>query len=112
MTRAYFFYQGDTPAGFLVEDHAGFAAAGKDIVCSSISTAVFTSINLIKSILNPTAYRMLQDEDKGLIQFEVLERHEFVNLVIINLREVLVGIADDYPKSLKVFKKPIDGRWR
>ena len=36
--------------GFRCEDHAGFARAGRDIVCAAISALVFNTINSIEQL--------------------------------------------------------------
>ncbi len=53
---------------FVFEGHSGFAAAGHDIVCASISALVFNTINSIEG-LTEAGFKSSVDEKKARIEF-------------------------------------------
>ncbi len=53
-------------AGFTCIGHAGYAAAGSDIVCASVSVLVINAINSIDSFTNDQM-NVVTNEDEGLI---------------------------------------------
>jgi uncharacterized protein YsxB (DUF464 family) len=105
MTKATFDYQNPESIRFEILGHAHFARAGQDIVCSAISTAVFTTLNLLDCILEKDQYLLNSNEQKGIIQFETKSPTEIVIKIIDNLYQVLAMIAEDYPNNLKLSKK-------
>ena len=104
MTKAIFKFRNNLFKSLEISGHSGYQDAGSDIVCSAISTAVFTSINLIDKKLGNESYHIIQKEDKGYLFFEMIENKdiEFVNLVINNLVDMLSDIEKDYKKFLQV----------
>ena len=56
--------------GFRCEDHAGFARAGRDIVCAAISALVFNTINSIEQ-LTEDDFSGTQDEKNAVITFSL-----------------------------------------
>ncbi len=75
------------------------AEYGKDIVCASVSSIIYTSINAIASI-NPK-YIDVQD-DGNVMTIEIKENDEIVLKLIANMFEMLKSVAKDYPKNLSV----------
>lgn len=75
------------------------AEYGKDIVCASVSSIIYTSINAIASI-NPK-YIDVQD-DGNVMTIEIKENDEIVLKLIANMLEMLKSVAKDYPKNLSV----------
>ena len=51
MTKAEFKFKRNVPYAFSISGHANYDEYGKDIVCSSITTAVFTTLNLLLLII-------------------------------------------------------------
>ena len=83
-----------------VKGHADYAEYGYDIVCSGITTAVFTSLGLIRKYLNENDYDY--KELDGTISLNFKETNQLVNDIIENLIEVLKNIERQYPKNLKI----------
>ena len=104
MTKAIFKISNNLFQSLEVSGHSGYQTSGSDIVCSAISTAVFTSINLIDKKCGDESYHLTQKEDQGYLFFEMINTSEieFVNLVIENLIEMLSDIEKDYNKFLQV----------
>lgn len=82
--------------------HAGSGEYGHDIVCSSISTAVIMTANLLLSIDSSNIVR--SDEDKALIELEISNnsKNDFNYLVMENLYKTLEDLQSQYPKYLKI----------
>lgn len=82
-----------------VSGHAMYSDFGKDIVCSSVSSIVITTINGIISIdKNAISYEVIKD---GLI----LEIKSFDNItlkLIDNMMELLTKLSKDYPKNIQI----------
>lgn len=107
MTKAIFNFNKLGLDSFEVSGHSGYQNAGSDIVCSSITTAVFTTINLLDKMYEKH-YTLVQNEEKGYLKctlnYEYLasERTTFLAMIIQNLIDVLNNIQLEYPKNLKV----------
>ena len=82
-----------------VSGHAMYSDFGKDIVCSSVSSIVITTINGILSIdKNAISYQYIKD---GLL----LEIKKFDNItlkLIDNMIELLTKLSKDYPKNIQI----------
>ena len=100
MTNAIFNYTNNQIQSFKIIGHADYAEYGYDIVCSGITTAVFTSLGLIKKYLNESEYDY--QELDGTIALSFKATNQIVNDIIENLIEVLKNIERQYPKNLKI----------
>ena len=100
MTKAIFNYNNNQIQSFKIIGHADYAEYGYDIVCSGITTAVFTSLGLIQKYLNKDEYDY--QELDGTISLYFNETNQIVNDIIENLVEVLKNIERQYPKNLKI----------
>ena len=81
--------------------HAGSGEYGQDIVCSSISTAVIMTANLLMSV--DSSNIVISDEDKALIELEIKDLdNDFNILVLDNLYKTLLDLQSQYPKYLKI----------
>lgn len=100
MTTAVFNYKNNQIQSFKIVGHANYAEYGYDIVCSGITTAVFTSLGLIKKYLNDVDYDY--QELDGTIYLSIKKSNQIVDDIIENLIEVLKNIECQYPKNLKI----------
>ncbi len=92
-------YEDGIIKGFKVKGHAGYDEFGKDIVCSSVSSIVITSINMALKIDE----KALKAVDKpGLIEVTILKRNDIINKVFINMKELLEELQKDYKKYVKI----------
>ncbi len=102
MTTAVFKSKNDRLYSFTVSGHANYDEYGKDIVCSSITTAVFTSLNLIDRIIKKDNYQLKTDDSIGYVDFVLVSDNVEVFTIIENLLDVLTNIQKQYPKHLKI----------
>ena len=85
----------------------GYAKSGYDIVCSGITTATYTSINLIDKI-NSECFNLTVNDDAGYLhmsldyQLLTKEEVELIQLIIRNLIDMYEEIKRNYPKYLKI----------
>lgn len=106
MTKASFIFNNDKrPYAFCISGHAEYGNYGEDIVCSSITSAVFTTLNLFDKLLEQKDYTLIQDEDTGLINFELNKIDDLSLLIIQNLLDILINIEEQYPQNLKIIIK-------
>ena len=82
-----------------IKGHSMYDIIGKDIVCSSVSSIVITTINGIISIDNEALYYDYRN-DKMLI--EIKKNDEIVIKLIDNMIDLLKSLAKDYPKNINV----------
>ena len=87
--------------------HAGYAKSGFDIVCSGITTATYTSINLIDKI-NSDCFKLDVKENAGYLHMSLdyqnlsNEQIDLIQLIIRNLIDMYEEIKRSYPKYLKI----------
>lgn len=83
----------------LIKGHALYDDFGKDIVCSSVSSIVITSLNAIISFdKDAIYYEYLND---GLLL--EIKKHDNITLTLIdNMLELLIKLSKDYPKNIQV----------
>ena len=83
--------------------HAGYAEHGSDIVCASVSTAVYMSINQI-DVFDKLDFIKYTIND-GDVYIEVVREDEIVKKVISNLIFTLRDLELQYPKYIKINEK-------
>ncbi|MBQ3001938.1 MAG: ribosomal-processing cysteine protease Prp [Bacilli bacterium] len=107
MTTVQFFKTENITKGFQASGHSGYAESGSDIVCSSITTAIFTSLNLLLRYLKKDQYSFIESD--GHLSFIIKETVDLDSVtwelsqnVFDNLYDILKNVESDYPKFLKV----------
>lgn len=83
-----------------ITGHAGFADYGNDIVCASVSSIVYTTINGIYSFSKNT---IIVEDNKDLIIKIVKNDYETITL-INNMLTLLDELSKQYPKNIKISK--------
>ena len=82
-----------------INGHAKYADFGKDIVCSSVSSIVITTINAIekfdKNYIN-------HSYNKETLSIEVINNNEITSNLINNMIDLLKELECDYPKNIKI----------
>lgn len=81
-----------------IRGHANSADYGKDIVCASVSSIVYTTINAIKK-WKDRAIEVIDNQD---MQIKILENDEITSLLINNMFDLFNDLAYQYPKNVKV----------
>jgi len=78
--------------------HANSAEYGKDIVCASTSSIIYTTLNALKRI-NPDSIDVV---DKDSMTIKVLSKDEITLSLIDNMMDLLKDLEKDYPKNINV----------
>lgn len=82
-----------------VKGHADYDEQGRDIVCSSVSSIVTTTVN---AILLFDKQNIKYKVSEGLVNIDILSSDETTKKLIDNMVNLLSELATDYPKNIKV----------
>lgn len=82
-----------------VDGHAGYAEAGKDIVCAAVSVLTST---LIMSLEEFTADRIIHVMHDGYVNIEIKNLSEQSKLLVDSFFIGICGIANEYPEYLTI----------
>ncbi len=83
--------------------HANYANHGNDIVCSSVSTALVMTANLIERL--NLSYNIIEliCED-GNFKLVIKLENDLVKTILLNLEETLKELEIQFPKHIKIRK--------
>lgn len=105
MTTATFNYNAnDQFISFVISGHSGYDKKGRDIVCSSITTASYTTIGMLQRLIDPKTFIYHENED-GYLELKMTSNkvdQNIVKQIIQNFIDVLDNIQRQYPKNLKI----------
>ena len=79
--------------------HADYEEYGKDIVCSSVSSIVTTTVNGIYEI--DKDYLNVKEEKDGMI-ITILKNDDVCDKLIKNMLSLLQELEESYPENIKV----------
>ena len=82
-----------------ITGHAGYDDYGKDIVCSSVSSIVITTVNGISEI-NPEYLTVTEEKDK--MEIEVKQQDDICIKLINNMISLLEELSQSYPLNISI----------
>ena len=82
-----------------ITGHSGYDNAGKDIVCTSVSSIIYTTVNGLLNI-NEKSVEFLDNDE--YMEIKVLLSDDITNSLILNMMMMLKEIEKRYPKNIKV----------
>ena len=85
-----------------ITGHAGYDEYGKDIVCSSVSSIVITTINGIIELEKDTI-KYSDDNEKLII--EVIKDSDITVKLINNMILLLEQLENDYKDNIKIIRR-------
>ncbi len=85
----------------IVRGHANYNEYGNDIVCASVSSIIYTTINGILNINN----KAINYTDNDTLKITILSNDEITIKLINNMLELLKDLAKQYPKNIIVKEK-------
>lgn len=88
---------------FRISGHSGYEESGKDIICSSISTAVNMTVGMIEKLGLKYDYRV--EEETATLQFDLQSTHDIAILVLDNFYEHVIALSKEYKQYLKITEK-------
>ena len=80
--------------------HADYDDYGKDIVCSSVSSIVTTTVNGIYEIDN--TYLNVETMKEGNMIITILKEDKICDKLINNMLSLLSELEESYPENIKV----------
>ena len=83
-----------------LKGHSGYDMVGKDIVCSSISSIVITTVNGIISLYDESAISSNYLND--CLTIEILKNNEIIDKLIINMINLLKELEKQYKKNIEI----------
>lgn len=92
--------------------HANSAAHGEDIVCAAISVLMQTAVNSIEKVAGISTYIFEADENSGYMYLELPRdlsesQSHLAEVVLQTVLTGLEGIAQAYPKYMKLYKREV-----
>jgi uncharacterized protein len=82
----------------IVTGHSGYAKAGRDIVCASVSSIVQSTVIGLEKVLKLDA--QVQSSD-GYLRF-IVDENSDTTLLVKTMVESIKDIANQYPKNVKM----------
>ena len=100
MTKAEFYYEGSFIKGFSVKGHSGYAEEGEDIVCASISSTLWMTVNGLENVVGA---KVTYKQTDAKVTLEVSEESlcEAQDL-LRSFREFLCNLSIEYEDYLTV----------
>jgi len=93
-------FKQDQISQLTISGHSGYDEPGRDIVCSSVSTALFVSLGLIERVC--PKYKFKSDEKKAIMDLKIIESNEITSMILDNLVDSLYSISCDYGEYLAI----------
>ena len=103
MIRVTLHQKGGALTGFECRGHAGYAEAGRDVVCAAVSALTITCVNAletvagVKPLVRAAEGRMLLALPKGA--------GRDAQVILLSLRQGLRDLQDQYPRHLRLIEK-------
>ena len=82
-----------------IKGHANFDDYGKDIVCASVSSVIYTTVN---SIMNIDKSSIEYTDDGNVITIKKINSNEIVNILINTMIEILKDLERQYKENIKI----------
>ena len=82
-----------------ITGHALYDTYGKDIVCASVSSIIYTTVNALFKINKES---IEYNDDGNTIEIINLRKDEITNKLLDNMIELLHQLEIDYPKNIKI----------
>ncbi len=109
MIRVTLYREGEDITACRAEGHSGWAEAGHDIVCAAVSVLTCTCVNALESVCGVIPRITEENEEDGILAFELPERTEEENgkaqVLMGGLRQGLQDLAGEYPGNVKLSMK-------
>lgn len=83
-----------------IRGHANYATYGEDILCASVSSIVYTTVNGIMN-LDKKAISFIDEKE---MEIKILQENQVVKILINNMLELLEDLTKQYPRNIKIIK--------
>ncbi len=97
---------GDRITGFSVSGHSGYAEAGQDIVCATISAVVTMAEATINDVCGAKAKVRVKEKDARITLTlpASCDEEETVQAVLAGMMVTLLSFQEDYPDYIEVLE--------
>ena len=97
MIKATFYKRGEILCGFEIDGHSGYAEAGSDIICASVSSVAYMAVNTITDVIGDKADISISD---GYFRFMTGSNRNETKIVLEGLKLHVSALADDYSEYI------------
>ena len=106
MTRCEFFRENERITGFSVSGHSGYAEAGQDVLCASITAAVTLTEAIINDVCGAKAKVRVKEDDARITLMlpASCDEEESVQAVLAGMMLYLCSLRDEYPDYIEVLE--------
>ena len=84
-----------------IKGHAGYADAGFDIICASVSTICVTTIN---AIVRYKEGALVYTESDGSLEIGILMHDDVINILVENMVDLFIDLSEQYKENVKIIK--------
>ncbi len=84
----------------IIRGHSGYDTIGKDIICSSVSSSLILTINLLEKLGSKFIFE--SDEMIPMMKVEINNYIDIEETILDNLIDCLKSVSVQYPKYLKI----------
>lgn len=95
--------KGGVLSGFECRGHAGYAEAGRDIVCAAISALTITCANALETVAGVKP--LVQAAEGQMLLALPKGAGRDAQVILLTLRQGLRDLQDQYPKHLRLIEK-------
>lgn len=82
-----------------ITGHANYNEKGLDIVCSSVSSIIMTTINAINALENEAISSIVKE---GYTEITIINSSLIVTKLLENMINCLKSVEKNYPKNIKI----------
>ena len=106
MTRCEFFRENERITGFSISGHTGYAEAGQDILCASITAAVTLAEATINDVCGAKAKVRVKEADARITLTlpATCEEEDTIQSVLAGLLLYLIDLRDQYSDYIEVLE--------
>ena len=84
-----------------ISGHSGYAEAGSDIVCASISSICVTTVN---ALVRYNENALLYTDNDGLLEMGIMLHDDVIDMLVENMIYLFENLSEQYPKNVKIIK--------
>jgi len=84
-----------------ISGHAGYDDHGKDIVCASVSSVVYTTVN---GILNVDKNAIKFTDKNDAMTIDIKSKDRIIKILINSMIDILEDLERQYPENIKIVK--------
>ena len=104
MIRATFYRKGDKLCGFEFSGHSGYAEEGSDIICASVSSAAYMTVNTVTDVIGDYGEATV---DEGYLEFTTASDKSEVQAVLKGFELHVKALAEEYDEYILCKEKTV-----